>query len=98
MEATALIQAIEQLRQTYTEPPSHMEIVRHSVMSQLARISNVEIPPLLSDEQRQIFIANIDLVADFLRSEDGADSIELVVDSFSQFVKKSAQPKPETTI
>lgn len=85
MAATQLIEAIEQIKKSYETPPSNMEVVRYSVLQQLARMNDVEIPPLLTDEQRQTFIDNADKVADFLRSEDGADSVELLVNAFKCF-------------
>lgn len=100
MESTQLIESIEKIKQTYVDrkPPTDMEIVRHAIVSQLARMNEVEIPPLLSEEQRQAFIDNADKVSEFLRTEDGADSVELVVSSFRSFCESYAAAEPVTEV
>jgi len=89
MESTKLLQAIEALRgQLQKEKPlSDMEIVRHATLSMLAKAHQVEMPPLLSTEQRQVFLRNIDHVAEFLQTQDGADAVELLVNAFVCFTE-----------
>lgn len=85
MEATKLIEALGKLREGFDKPPSDMEILRRAVLAQVSRDGGVEMPPILNDAQRKIFAGKIDMVAAFLKTEDGADAVELLVGAFEAF-------------
>lgn len=93
MESTKLLQAIEQFRRQYDEPVSHMTIMRDSVLKQLASINKVEMPEILDSNQRKIFMDKIGLLEGFLKSEDGADAIELMVNAFECYCDKVESEK-----
>lgn len=88
MASTEFLQALEQLREEIGRPMSHVEVARHAVMKQLAAINNVPMPAILDDRQRKVFMDNIDHQAGFLKSDDGYDAIELVVDAYKHYCEK----------
>lgn len=45
----------------------------------------MEMPPILNEEQRKVFADRVDKVTSFLESEDGADAVELLVNTFAAF-------------
>lgn len=93
MESTKLLNAIMKLREQYATPPSHMEVVRDSVLKQLATINKVEMPAILDETQRKVFVDKIDMLAGFLESDDGADAVELLVNAFEAYCDNlEAQP------
>ncbi len=47
----------------------------------------------MNETQRKYFADNIDVVQEFLGTEDGADSVELLVDTFSHFIKSKTPPE-----
>lgn len=87
MESTRLVETIAKLREQYAEPISDMEILRQSAMRELARITDQPEPQVFTEEQRQLLIDNCDHVTGFLESEDGADSIELLMDAFRRYTE-----------
>lgn len=95
MASSEFIQALEQLREEIGKPMSQMEVARHAVMKQLATINNVPMPAILDDRQRKVFMDNIDHLAGFLKSDDGYDAIELVVDAYKHYCEKMEQPEEE---
>lgn len=85
MESTKMIESLRTLRAGFEKPPSDMEIIRRSLVNQVAKLHEVEMPPLLTQEQRKTFSADLECLEAFLKSEDGADAIELLVGAFSRF-------------
>ncbi len=98
MQSTQLVQAIEQLRGRFLNqaPPSDMEVVRQSVLRDLARMHQIEMPPILTTAQREVFAANMGVVSEFLSTTDGADAVELLVNAFTHFVDNRTTPPDET--
>jgi hypothetical protein len=97
MQTTAIIESLAKLRSQFEKPPTDMEIIRRALSSQAARLGAVEMPPILNEGQRKVFLGNLDELTAFLNSEDGADAIELLINTFSGFVKarqEANQPKP----
>lgn len=94
MEATRMVEALRTLRANMEKPPSNMELIRRSLVDQVAKANGVPMPPILNEEQRKVFADRAELVAEFLESEDGADAVELMVGSFNSFVE--AREVPET--
>lgn len=88
MEATELAKALRSMAEGMENPPSPMEMVRNAVLAHHARASRPEMPPILTAEQRETFTENVGLVAGFLESENGADSVELLVGAFNAYVKE----------
>lgn len=94
---TTFIAQLEELRAKHKNPTSLIERARHSVKEQAARAIGVEMPPLLTEEQRRVFLQNIDHLTGFLASEDGMDTIELLMDAFARYTETSqATPEIET--
>lgn len=97
MASTAMVEMLRKLRTTYDKPISDMSIIRQTLASHSARLGTVEMPPILDEGQRKIFLGNLDELSEFLESEDGADAIELLVNAFTAFVearKLANQPQP----
>lgn len=96
MESTKLLKAIAELRKQYDTPVSHLDIVRDSVLKQVANATKVEMPAILDDSQRKVFMGKIDLLEGFLESPNGADAVELLVDAFENYCDKVENEAPET--
>lgn len=96
MESTKLLEEIIKIRSSIQPPKSYLEILRDSFVQNLARNSQIEMPPLLSNEQRTVFLNHISRVEEFLNTEDGADAVELLVNAFECFIetKIQAETKP----
>lgn len=97
MQVTSIVEALGKLRTTYEKPISDMGIIRQTLASHAARLGTVEMPPLLNEGQRKVFLGNLDELTEFLSSEDGADAIELLVNAFTAFVearKEDRKPQP----
>lgn len=92
MEATKMIESLASLRAGFEKPPTDMELIRRSLAAQAARATGAEMPPLLNDNQRKVFADKIDMVSDFLATEDGADAVELLVGAFEAFAAARAAP------
>jgi hypothetical protein len=88
MEVTSLISQLDELRSKHKEPISYIELARHSIKEQLARSVGIEMPPILSEAQRLVFLQNIDHLAAFLESENGADAVEILMDAFARFTEQ----------
>lgn len=88
MHVTSMIEAITQLSKQYDEPPSYLTIARDSILKQLALKNQVEMPPILDDAQRKVFMDNLKFLKGFLESDDGADAIELLVNAFEHYCYK----------
>lgn len=88
MEATRLAEQIEELKKLHPHPISSIEAIRR-------QLSNPQ-PAILNEQQRQLFIGRLDYVKGFLESEDGADTIELLVDAFRKY-SEAQQCEPETS-
>lgn len=84
MEATKLIEALSQFRKQYEQPVSYLQVIRDMAM----RAQNPQLPPMFSEEQRQVLLANVDCLAAFLACDEGADAIELLIDSFKCYVAR----------
>jgi len=96
MEASGLIQALHTLRAQMDKPVSDLDIIRQSLQASIARNSGIEMPPLLTNEQRKLFIGKVDLVTAFLESEDGADAVELLIRAFTRFENTEIEKAPES--
>lgn len=94
MVSTQLLEAIDKLREQNKTPIqfSNMEILRQSALRDLARLTGTPEPEVFTEAQRKLFVENCDRVAGFLASEDGADSVELLVDAFRRY---TAGPRDE---
>lgn len=88
MEATRLIKAIQELRSGMESPPTQMEIIRRAV----ERMSAPTQPAIFNDQQRKLFENKLDLMREFIESEDGADAVELLTNAFDEFVKNKECP------
>lgn len=97
MESTKMLQAMEQLKRHYGEK-SQIEIARDAVLSKLANINKVEMPPILDDAQRRLFVSKIEMLEGFLRSDNGADSIEMLVDAFEHYCDEVEQGEEDDTV
>ena len=86
MEATNLINSLNSMRANMATPTSHMEIIRQAVQ----RMSQPVQPNIFNEQQRQVFANKLDILQEFLESEDGADSIELLISSFNSFVESKS--------
>jgi hypothetical protein len=95
MEVTSLISQLDELRSKHKEPISYIELARHSIKEQLARSVGIEMPPILSEAQRLVFLQNIDHLAAFLESENGADAVELLMDAFARFTEQAHATPPD---
>jgi hypothetical protein len=94
-ESTALIKALNDLRQSISTPMSHMELVRQVVMKQAAAQHRPDLRTLLTPEQKQLMSENLERIESFLATEDGSDAWELVVASFREFVtSKPTEAEP----
>lgn len=51
-------------------------------------VSQARVPPIFTEEQRQLFVENIDRLKLFLESPDGALSVELLVNAFACFIEE----------
>lgn len=89
MEATNLIRSLNAMRQGMEKPPSHMDIIRQAVQ----KMGEPAQPAIFNDVQRQLFISKVDLLQEFLTSEDGADAIELLVNTFNAFIDSKKTPE-----
>lgn len=87
MESTAMLEALAELRAKFSTPISNMEIIRRALQREVSRSGETEMPPILNESQRKSFLTRIDHLEAFLQSEDGADSIELLVSSFREFAE-----------
>lgn len=87
LESTKMLDAIEKLRKQIGEPMSHIEVARHAVLKQLADINKVEMPPILDEKQRKVFMDKLDYIAGYLESENGKDAIEFLVNDFEHYCK-----------
>lgn len=97
MEATKLIQAIEKLKSQLDEPKSHLEIVRDSILKQLAAANKLPMPEIFTDTQRRVFVNKLDMLEGFLESDDGADAVELLVNSFEHYCENYKTTAMDTT-
>lgn len=88
MQSTKFLQALNQLKADYAAPVSYMDITRDAVLRQVAMKNNIEMPAILDEEQRKVFTDRIDMVASFLESQNGADTIELLINAFTDHCDK----------
>jgi len=95
MESTAMLEALAELRTKFTTPISNMEIVRRALRREVGRMDETEMPPILNEPQRKAFLERIDHLEAFIQSQDGADSIELLVSSFREFAEARTPPVTE---
>lgn len=94
MEATSIIRALDQMRSQLQQPANTMQMIRQSVLAQANRLSIPQMPELLTEDQRRVFLADINRLEAFLKSEDGADAIALLVRSFEEFTEAPPEPTP----
>lgn len=99
MQSTAMVEALSKLRATFDNPPSDMEIIRRTLSRRAAGLTEIEMPPILNSAQRKVFLDNLDMVSAFLETEDGADSVELLVNAFSTFsAERDAPDGPKAAV
>lgn len=79
MAQHSLAEAINTLRTMYDNPPSDLSIIRNALNENLDHVK------LLNAEQRQVFKDRLDLLHEFLESEDGADAVQLLTNTFEAF-------------
>lgn len=85
LESTKMLAAIEKLKTQLGKQKSHIEIARDAVLKQLADINKVEMPPILDEKQRRVFMDKLNHLSGFIDSESGADAIELLVNAFEHY-------------
>lgn len=85
MEATVLIEALQEFRKGYEQPVSYLQVIRDLVL----RAQNPSLPPMFTEEQRQVLLANVDCLTSFLACDEGADAVELLIDSFKCYVARN---------
>lgn len=93
MEATYMIESIERLRTQAARPATPMQIIRSALQAQIAQLDTAPMPPIFDDGQRRVFLAELDKLEAFLKSEDGADAVELLVRTFREF-QVTPEPVP----
>jgi len=77
-----LMQTLAKLRAQMAQPTSPMEMVRASLQRDLGRKQDV---PIFNDEQRATLVADIGKIEAFIKSQDGADAVALLVATFEAF-------------
>lgn len=90
MEVTRLIEALTEFRKQYEQPVSYLQVVRDLVM----RAQHPSLPPMFTEEQRCLLLSNIDCLTAFLACEEGADAIELLIDSFKCYLDRYEKEHP----
>lgn len=95
MESTKIILALDELMEQYKEPTSYMQVARDAVLRQVAMKNKVEMPDILDESQRKVFMDNIKHLAGFLESDDGADAVELLVNAYKHYCDKVESEKDE---
>lgn len=98
MESTKMIKALKELAADYSAPPSYIQVARDAVLKQLAAKNRVEMPAILDESQRKVFMDNIGHLEGFLESDDGAESVELMVNAYKHYCEKQkVEPDDEET-
>lgn len=94
MESTRLIEQLNEFKRqnNLEEPISHLQVLRDMAL----RALNPQLPPMFTEEQRQLLLSNVDMLQSFLQCEDGADAIELLIDSFKCYIQQYS-PEEEPT-
>lgn len=92
MESTKLLEALLELRKKHEKPVSHLEVLRGLALREIARAQQVDLPPVFKEEDRQLLLANVDHLTAFLSCDDGADAVELLMDSFRCYVEQQKKP------
>jgi hypothetical protein len=95
MEATKMLQALEALSEQYGGSTSYMQIARDAVLKQLAVKNQVPMPDILDESQRKIFMDNISHISGFVKSEDGADAIEFLMNAYEHYCERMAEAETE---
>lgn len=90
MEATRLIEALTEYRKQYEQPVSYLQVMRDLVL----RAQNPSMPPMFTEEQRKLLLSNLDCLTSFLACEEGADAIELLIDSFKCYLARYEKDHP----
>ena len=96
MESTKMLKAIAELRKQYDEPVSHIDVARDAVLKQVAAINRVEMPAILDESQRRVFMNKIDMLEGFLKSDNGSDAVELLVNAFENYCKREEAKAEES--
>lgn len=97
MYSTKMMEDIAELKAKYNRPVSMIEVARDSIARQIASLQNVDMPPILSEEQRKVFMGKIDMLAGFLETQEGADAIELLIDAFEHYCAKLYEQEKDIT-
>lgn len=95
MESTKFLRGLDELMEQYSEPTSLMQVARDAVMRQVAAKNKVEMPVILDEAQRKVFMDNIKHLAGFLESDDGADAVELLVNAYKHYCDRVESEKEE---
>lgn len=95
MESTVLLRGLNELKEHYGESTSYVQIARDAVLRQVAAKNKVEMPAILDESQRKVFMDNISHLSGFLESDDGADAIELLVNAYKHYCDKVESEKDE---
>lgn len=81
MKATEFLESLAELKKQYPSPVSHVRALNDLMYYHTTQ------PPVFTNEQRQVFVENIDKLSEFLESDEGAIAVELLVDAFNCFVE-----------
>lgn len=95
-----LIEALKKLRANFDAPSSDMAIIRQTLRDKISRLESPEMPPILSQDKREVILKDIDLLEEFLCTDDGNDAISLLMATWNSFVesRKPADPQPAETL
>jgi hypothetical protein len=95
MDNLALLEQLEQLKAKVSAPATYMGMVRMALKQQIDNFSIVPMPPILDEDQRKVFLQDVELLETFLKSQDGSDAVQLLLESFKEFkIAHSSAPIP----
>lgn len=92
MESTKLLDALFELRKQHAEPVSHLEVLRGLALREIAKAHQVELPPVFNEQHRLELLSHVDHLTSFLSCDEGADAVELLMDSFRHYVIQQNKP------
>lgn len=96
MESTRLIETIIEFKKqnNLEEPISYLQVLREIALRSL----NPQLPPVFTEDQRQILLKDVNCLQSFLECEEGADAVELLIDSFQHYVQAYYKTQEELEI